>query len=215
MSRLITPPFRISFPALFTPTGYQGSEPKYGVTAIWVRDDVVKNGRYNESWNAVVAALDEQAREFFKSPLGKLAANIKRGIRNGNEKEHLNGYGDGTLFANLRSARKPQIVDLRKQIIPDGDTGRIYPGAWARASVHAYAYDNIGKGVALGLDNLQWLGHGERLDSVTDAREDFDADPDDEWFSQETEDDIEDGPGDHGASTAGAAPPDDDDEIPF
>lgn len=211
-SLLITPPFRVSFPALKEPSGYQGSDPKYGVTAIWSVDDI--KGRYKESWAAVVKALDEKAREFFDTPLAKLPANIRRGIRNGNEKTHLNGYGDGVLFASLSSQRKPQVVDLHKTAIPDDKLiAVVYPGCFCRASVSVFAYDNIGKGVGLGLNNLQWLGHGERLDSITDAKQDFDSDPDDIWFQQaQTEPAAEDQ-----EPTGGAPEPEqeDDDEIPF
>ena len=213
MGLIITPPFRISFPEnIFSPGGYQGSEPTYGLTAIWNLEDL--QTKYKASWLGVLKALDAKAREFFDTPLSKLPANIRRGIRNGDEKAHLNGYGDGTLFAALSSKRKPQIIDLRKELIPDGDTVRIYPGAWARASVSPYAYDNIGKGVALGLNNVQWLGHGDRLDSVTDAATDFEADPDDIWFQQEQAHAGED-QGSTGR-TAGPDPADGfEDDIPF
>ena len=153
---LITPPFRISFPSVFVATGYQDSPTKFGVTALWKAEDV--KGKYKDSWGVIVKALDAKAREFFDTPLARLPANVRRGIRNGNEKSHLNGYGEGILFASLSTDRKPQVVDLSKVIIPDGDTARIYPGAWARASVNVYAYDNIGKGVALGSEQCPMAG---------------------------------------------------------
>ena len=214
MPLLITPPFRISFPSLFVATGYQDSPKKFGVTALWKAEDV--KGKYKDSWGIIVKALDAKAREFFDTPLARLPANIRRGIRNGNEKSHLNGYGDGILFASLSTDRKPQVVDLSKMVIPDGDTARIYPGAWARASVNVYAYDNIGKGVSLGLNNVQWLGHGDRLDSVTDAATDFETDPDDIWFEQASEEDPADVAGAQSAGSTADDPTDDlDDDIPF
>lgn len=181
MSIYITPPFRMSFPSLFVPTGYLDGPKKYSVTALWSVDDLKTT--HKEAWKTLLTAMDAKAKEFFDTPLARLPANIRRGIRNGNEKEHLNGYGEGILFASLSTDRKPQVVDLSKVLIPDGDTQRIYPGAYARASVNVFAYDNIGKGVALGLHNVQWLGHGERLDSVTAATDDFAEDPDAHWFA--------------------------------
>lgn len=201
---LITPPFRMSFPSLFVATGYEDGAKKFGVTAIWAQEDL--KTKYRELWLAMVEALDAKAQEFFDTSLTQLPANVRRGIRNGNEKAHLGGYGDGTLFASLTSDRKPQVVDLAKILIPDGDTDRIYPGAWARASVGVYAYDNIGKGLAFGLNNLQWLGHGERLDSRTTAEQDFTTDPDREWYDRAAPD-----------TATGSAPPADDFDvdIPF
>ena len=53
------------------------------------------------------------------------------------------------------------------------DREAFYPGCYARASVTAYAYDNVSKGVAFGLSNLMFVKDGERLDSRTDPTEDF------------------------------------------
>lgn len=216
MSTLITPPFRISFPSLITATGYQGSAEKFSVTALWYTEDV--KGKYRDTWGNLVTRLDETAREFFQTPLARLPANIRRGIRNGNEKAHLNGYGDGVLFAALsaNADRRPQVVDLRKNLLSDDQIRQLcYPGAWARASVNVYAYDNIGKGVAIGLNNLQWLGHGDRLDSVTDAKRDFEDDPEDIWFQQEAESGDPATDDELGATETDQGPDDGDDEIPF
>lgn len=218
MSLLITPPFRISFPSLVVATGYQDGPKKFGVTALWLADDV--KGKHKDSWGPLVKALDAKAREFFDTPLSRLPANVRRGIRNGNEKAHLNGYGDGVLFAALSTDRKPQVVDLSRELIPDDRISTMcYPGAWCRASVNVYAYDNIGKGVALGLNNIQWLGHGDRLDSVTDAKTDFESDPDDIWFERAAEADPDATADSSAAGTADSAtssdPDDFDDDIPF
>lgn len=202
---IITPPFVVSFPHIFTPSSYMDSEPKYSVTAIWREADL--KAKYKTEWKAVLSLLDVAAREKFQQPLARLPANVRKGIRNGIEKEHLNGYGKGMLFAPISSTRRPQVVDLKHEpMLADDD--RIYPGCWMRASVTAYAYANVGKGVALGLANLQWLGHGTRLDSRTTASQDFgDSRPDDEWFA------AADSPGDEPVEAAG--PELDDDEIPF
>ena len=209
---IITPPFRASFLSLHEASSYQGGADKFSVTALWQVEDI--KGRYKDAWGRVVKALDAKAREFFDLPLAKLPANIRRGIRNGNEKAHLNGYGEGILFAALSTDRRPQVVDLRKNVIDVRDwrvDPLVYPGCWMRASISPYAYDNIGKGVALGLNNIQWLGHGERLDSQTNAAVDFEDDPDDIWFQrdQDAEPDAAAEPPDTG-STA-----EEEDDIPF
>ena len=48
---------------------------------------------------------------------------------------------------------------------------------YARASVTPFAFNNIGKGIALGLNHLQKLKEGERLDACTSPEDDFGADP--------------------------------------
>ena len=38
-----------------------------------------------------------------------------------------------------------------------------------------YWFDNESMGVGVGLNNLQWMGDGERLDNRVDANTEFDA----------------------------------------
>jgi hypothetical protein len=46
-----------------------------------------------------------------------------------------------------------------------------------RASLRAFAYDTNGnKGVSFGLNNIQKLGEGQRLDGRKAATDEFDAD---------------------------------------
>jgi hypothetical protein len=53
----------------------------------------------------------------------------------------------------------------------------MYPGAQVRGSVSAFGYDYQGnKGVSFGLNNLQKLGEGERIDGRVAADAEFDVD---------------------------------------
>ena len=45
------------------------------------------------------------------------------------------------------------------------DPSKVFGGCWARAQVHAYAYDKKGnQGVSFGLNNLQLVPAGDRPD---------------------------------------------------
>jgi hypothetical protein len=51
----------------------------------------------------------------------------------------------------------------------------LYPGCYARASVNPFANAQW-KSISIGLNHLQKLGDGERLDGVTSAGDDFRSD---------------------------------------
>lgn len=185
VQRLVTPVFRVSFPALFKAESMDGGPLKYGCSAIWTPSQF--NDLDKKRWRAIRTAMDEVAKEKFGKIMKDLPANVKRGLRDGAEKD-LEGYGPGTVFATLSTRLKPGIIDRDKTPIgPEhGNDDLVYPGMYARATVNPYAYDNKGKGIALGLMNFQRVNDGERLDSATNAAEDFDDDLD--GFDSDVED---------------------------
>jgi len=185
--RYSTPVFRISFPALFKAESYDGGEPKFGCAAVWTPSKF--SDKEKQLWNKIRKALDAEAMGTFKKKLDDLPANIRRGLRDGSEKADMEGYGDGTKFANLTTKMRPGLIDRAKlPIIMDSEKPQwdaedkeyssedVYPGCFCRGTITIYSYNNKGKGVAMGLMNLQKVRDGERLDSRTDAAEDFDDD---------------------------------------
>lgn len=184
IKRYVTPVFRLSFPALFEAESYDGGPPKYGLSAVWTpsKFSVADKAR----WQAILKALDEESLSRFKKKWKDLPANFKRGIRDGAEKADMEGYGEGTRFASVTTKMRPGVIDAEKnKIAPEeGNVEDVYPGCYCRATVTVYSYDNKGKGVALGLMNLQKVADGERLDSRTDAAEDFEDDIDEAWLEQ-------------------------------
>jgi hypothetical protein len=180
-TKLVTPVFRVSFPAVFEAKAFDGGPPKYSVSAVW--DPERFTAAEKRQWQAIVDLCDEVSMERFKKKMSALPANFKRAIRDGAEKAELAGYGEGKLFANLSSKMRPGVIGLDRAPILDADD--FYPGCYARATVTAYSYDNKGKGVALGLQNLMKVGEGDRLDSRTDASEDFGDVEDDDRFERD------------------------------
>jgi hypothetical protein len=190
--RLATPPFRLSFPNLFVArlsSDEPGAKPKFGCSAIWTPKLFTE--RDKKLWTALLAELDRVAREEFKKPWKDLPDYVKRGLRDGAAKEGLEGYGPGTRFANITSNNRPGVVDIHKdpdtgefiEIGPEhGNAELIYPGCYCRATVNVYSYTKKGKGVAIGLFNVQKLKDGERLDSRVAAKDDFNDDADSEWM---------------------------------
>jgi hypothetical protein len=184
ITRYVTPVFRLSFPHLFEADSYDGGAAKFGLSAVWNISKFTESDK--KRWKAIMNALNEEAKTRFKKPLKDLPVNIKKGIRDGAEKADLEGYGAGTKFANLTTKMRPGVIDANKNKIgpEEKNADDIYPGCYCRATVNIYSYDNKGKGVALGLMNVQKVANGERLDSRTDAEDDFDDDIDGAWLEQ-------------------------------
>jgi len=185
IQRYVTPPFRVSFPSLFEAESYDGGPPKFGLSAVWTPSKFSDSDK--KRWKAMLGAMDAECRSRFKKSMKDLPANYKIGIRDGAEKADLEGYGEGTKFANITTKMRPGVIDAQKNILSaeEGNTDEIYPGCYCRATVTVYSYDNKGKGVALGLMNVQKIKDGGRLDSRTDAAKDFDDDIDSAWLDQD------------------------------
>lgn len=181
VTKVQTPVFRVSFPQVFVPGSFEGGPPKYSVSAVWTPAKFT--AREKELWVAMLAMADEVSLDRFKKKMSDLPGNFKRALRDGAEKADMAGYGEGTMFANLSSKMKPGIIDVGRNAILDAD--EFYPGCYARGTITCYSYDNKGKGVAFGLQNLQKIGDGDRLDSRTDAADDFGDDVDDRFSDRD------------------------------
>jgi hypothetical protein len=104
------------------------------------------------------AACEAAAKERFD---GKLPAGLSMPFRDGNEKDYT-GYA-GTVFISPWSKQKPGIVD--ENVEPLLDLDRLYPGVIVRADVKPFAWSVSGKkGVSFGLNHLQIVRDGERMD---------------------------------------------------
>lgn len=159
MSKVITPVFRVSFPNIFEPKGFEGQEPKYSIAML-----------FDESTD--LSALKKAANEAAKKKWGdKIPKNMRSPFGDGNEKE-FEGYQDH-IVVNARTKNQPQVIDKNKQEILD--PREFYAGCYARASIVAFAYDTAGnKGVAFALNNLQKMGEGEPLGNMARAVDEFD-----------------------------------------
>ncbi len=180
--KVVTPPFRVSFPWVFTPSEFSGedddkkSEPKYSVTGVFHNDKFDEAAK--RQWKMLYAMCDAACQEAFKKSLKDLkAAGGRTPFRSCLEKEHLGTpFTEGKFFSAMSSKQQPGLVDRDKQpIISQED---FYPGCWARATVSAYTYDHPkgGKGVQLGLHNIQKLGDDDNVTGRIAAEDEDDFD---------------------------------------
>lgn len=171
--RVITPIFRVSFPHIIEPrVPPQGGKAKYGVMAVFSPKefDDQEKARFQD----MVRIANEVSIAKFGKPLNQLPGNFKKPFHRGDEKENY-GFTADQVFTNLTSHYKPGVAGANGKKIEHPDAETLYPGCYARASVNAYGYDNQGKGIALGLQNLMFVKHGERLDNRVEASADFEA----------------------------------------
>lgn len=160
-------PCRFSYAHIFEPDSINGSEPKYSVSCIIDKSDTETIAKIKK---AVETAKEEGKGKWG----GKIPANLKLPLRDGDIDRPDDEAYAGSYFLNANSRQAPQVVDNRVQ--PILDQSEVYSGCYGRVSVTFYAYNSNGnKGVAAGLGNVQKLGDGEPLGSRVNAADEFDA----------------------------------------
>lgn len=167
-TKVTTGKVRLSYANLFEPHAINdGQEAKYSVSVIIPKTD-------KDTLQAIKEAVTE-AKEQGKSKWnGKIPANLKTPLRDGdNEKPDDEAYAN-CYFLNANSKNKPGVVDQSVQ--PVLDATEVYSGCYGRLTLNFYPYSASGnKGVAAGLGNVQKLEDGEPLGGFSRAEDDFDA----------------------------------------
>lgn len=171
---LLTPKFRVAFPQVtemkvFAP----GQKGRYSCVALFTPSEF--NEKDKQKWAALIVACNKVSIETFKKPMKELDRSVyKTPFHKGEEKEQYAGFGSGVIFFTMSAyTRQPQVVGVDGSPIDRAD---LYPGCYARASVNPFA-NTQWKSISIGMNHLQKLGDGERLDGATSAEEDFGSDP--------------------------------------
>lgn len=163
---IVTPEFRAAFAEVFKPRAFEGGEPKYSVTMLFPKSTDL----------SALKTLAKAAIEAAWPNKEKRPKNLRTPFRDGNTVS-WDGFA-GNYFCRATTRSQPNVVDRNRQPIltPDG----FYSGCYARASINAFTYNTAGNaGVAFGLQNVQFLRHGEPFTGRSDPNEDFDDLPDD------------------------------------
>jgi len=167
-NKVITGKVRFSYANVFEPKSINGSDPKYSVSLIIPKEDKV-------TIDKIKAAIEVAKKEGLSKLGGKIPANLKTPLRDGDiDRPDDPAYAD-SYFVNANSTIRPGIVDANLQ--PIIDSTEFYSGCFGRASIVFYAYNaNGNKGIACGLQNLQKLEDGEPLGGRSRAEDDFGID---------------------------------------
>lgn len=169
-TKVITGKVRFSYANVFEPRSIDGGKEKYSVAILISKKD---NATLKKVEEAVKAAAELGKAKFG----GKIPANLKTPLRDGDEERPDDENYEGMMFMNASSDRKPGIVDDNLNAIMDRED--FYSGCYGRAAVNFYAFNTSGnRGVACGLNNLQKLADGDRLAGGATAEQDFGDDED-------------------------------------
>lgn len=170
-TKVITGIVRFSYLHVFEPAAVGDSEDKkYSVSLIIPKNDKVTIRKIK---NAIEAAKEQGKASKFS---GKIPANIKIPLRDGDEERPDDEAYENAYFVNASSATAPGLV-IGTACDPVIDKDDFYSGCYGRASVNFFPFNASGnKGVACGLNNLQKLKDGEPLGGRLAAEDDFDDD---------------------------------------
>lgn len=176
--RLKLPYGTLSYPTLKEPRMVgDATKASYSCVIIFPED-----ADLSELEAACVAAAEEKWGADRTKVMLKAKA-LKWPIKSGDQysaKKPGNEFYEGRQFVNIKSDEAPGLVGPRAG--PDGKperlpAGEFYAGCIVRASVNVYPFDHPqgGKGVGIGMNNLQFVKHGPRLDNRRRAEDEFDV----------------------------------------
>jgi len=166
-TKIVIGPVRLSYLHVWEPASIEeGQDKKYSASLIIPKSDkaIIK-----QITDAVEAAKQQGKASKFG---GKIPANLKLPLRDGdNERPEDEAYA-GSYFLNASAKTKPGIVDKNRQPILAQD--EVYSGCFGYVSITFYPFDKAGnKGVAVGLNHIMKVKDGEPLGGRSTAENDF------------------------------------------
>ena len=161
---------RFSYTAVFQPKkNDDGTPSKYGVCIIIPKEDT-------ETVNLVKEAIDAaKQRGKLEKWGGKIPANVKSCLRDGDIDREDDGAFAGCYFLNASSRNKPGVKVLEDGVVSDAlDEEDFYSGCYGAVTLDFFPYESSGnKGVGAGLNNVIKTRDGDRLSGGRSADEDF------------------------------------------
>ena len=166
LTKVVTGKVRFSYLHVWEAVAIEdGQDKKYSVSLIIPKGDKETLARIKKA----VAAATEAGKAKFG---GKIPANLKTPLRDGDVERPEDESYEGAYFLNANCKTKPGVVDQNLNPILDQD--ELYSGCFGRASITFYAFNTSGnKGIACGLNNIQKLKDGEPLGGRSTAESDF------------------------------------------
>ena len=164
-TKVVTGKVRFSYAHVFEPASINGSDEKYSVSILIDKNDA-------KTLSDIRGAIENATRVGVVKLGGKIPANLKTPLRDGDvEREDDENYR-GCYFVNANSKTKPGVVDDRCR--PIIDSTEFYSGCYGYASITFYAFNTNGnKGIACGLNNIMKTADGEPLGGRARAEDDF------------------------------------------
>lgn len=170
-TKVVTGKVRFCYVNVFEPTAMnEGDTPKYNICVLIPKSDTATIDKIKKA----IEAAKEAGKAKLADKNGRIPANLKLPLRDGDEERPDDPAFEDHYFINANSMRQPSIVD--RSLNPIMSRDEFYSGCYGRASINFYAFNVSSKGIAAGLNNLQKLEDGEMLAGSSTAEEDFGGD---------------------------------------
>ena len=170
-TKVVTGKVRFCYVNVFEPTAMNEDDtPKYSICVLIPKSDTTTIDKIKKA----VEAAKEAGKAKLADKNGRIPANLKLPLRDGDEERPDDPAFEDHYFINANSMRQPSIVD--RSLNPIMSRDEFYSGCYGRASINFYAFNVSSKGIAAGLNNLQKLEDGEILAGGSTAEEDFGGD---------------------------------------
>lgn len=170
-TKVVTGKVRFCYVNVFEPTAMnEGDTPKYNICILIPKSDTATIDKIKKA----IEAAKEAGKAKLADKNGRIPANLKLPLRDGDEERPDDPAFEDRYFINANSMRQPSIVD--RSLNPIMSRDEFYSGCYGRASINFYAFNVSSKGIAAGLNNLQKLEDGEMLAGGSTVEEDFGGD---------------------------------------
>lgn len=170
-TKVVTGKVRFCYVNVFEPTAMnEGDTPKYNICVLIPKSDTATIDKIKKA----IEAAKEAGKAKLADKNGRIPANLKLPLRDGDEERPDDPAFEDHYFINANSMRQPSIVD--RSLNPIMSRDEFYSGCYGRASINFYAFNVSSKGIAAGLNNLQKLEDGEMLAGGSTVEEDFGGD---------------------------------------
>lgn len=164
-AKVVTGIVRFSYAHVWEPKAVEdGGEKKYSVSILIPKTDKVTLAK-------VKAAIELAKTEGLIKLGGKIPANLKTPLRDGDIDRPEDANYEGMMFINANAKTQPGIVDATGAAILRQDD--FYSGCFGRASITFFAYAGKSKGIAAGLNHVMKTKDGEPLGGRSTAESDF------------------------------------------
>lgn len=208
--KIITPPFRVSYPHLDKAQAFKGNDPKFAVTMLFEK---VEGGKMSDHLKGIVGtappnddgetAKRTMSRAIFNAKVVRWGADKSewpdeiqmKSVQDGDRPKHADkeGYaGHIAIKASTNEANRPDVLGKNSKPC---DPKEIYPGCYAEAIVYVSAYDNdFGQGISFILDGVRKVDDGKTFGGRKPSSQVFapiEADDEDESEETSDEDDEE------------------------
>jgi hypothetical protein len=165
-TKVITGKVRFSYAHVWEATAIdEGQKPKFSVSLLIPKSDTKTIARIKA---AVEAAKQQGKASKFG---GKIPANLKLPLRDGDGERPDDEVYAGNYFINASAITRPGVVDINRD--PITEKADFYSGCYGIASINFYPFRVSGnKGVACGLNNVMKTADGEMLGGGRQSAED-------------------------------------------